>query len=311
VAVLAPISARELMVKGPQGAARLSVGAVDPLLFRSVAPPSTRDADFIWVSLILGQAVPTFAAADKLGISDAGGLVIAGTPGYRVGAIADNGTPNIVDLLVQNSDERRLPLGPPRLAIVGAKSGVTIQKLADDLRARVPAAKLKRLSFEATAPAPQQRSGDEPEPVYYFSGGVIGTMRFQIGDDGFIRPDPTWVAENIVTASVPILGGVRCHRLMIPRLQAVFTEIRKRDLERLIRPGDYGGCYVPRFIDRNPRKSLSFHAFGLAIDFNVSTNALGTRGDMDPRIVRLFEAAGFTWGGHWSRPDPMHFELSS
>jgi hypothetical protein len=310
VAVLAPISTRKLKVQGPKGRARLVVGAVDPLEFRSVAPPSTREAEFIWVSLVLGQAVPSFDAADRLGLSDAGAIEIAGIPGIQVGAVADNGSPNLVDVLVQNG-ERRLPLGRPTMAIVGARSGVTIQKLGADLRQRARGIKLQRLSFEATAPAPQKRSQGETDPVYYFSGGVIGTMRFQLLENGFIRPDPSWVAQNIVTAQIPVLGSVRCHRLMIPRLQAVFTEIEKRGFAHLIRRGEYGGCFVPRFIDRNPKKSLSFHAFGLAIDFNVSSNRLGTRGDMDPRIVRLFEAAGFTWGGRWSRSDPMHFELNS
>ncbi|HWL66491.1 MAG TPA: M15 family metallopeptidase [Actinomycetota bacterium] len=31
---------------------------------------------------------------------------------------------------------------------------------------------------------------------------------------------------------------------------------------------------------------------------------------MDPRIVEIFAKWGFAWGGHWSTPDPMHFELS-
>jgi hypothetical protein len=52
------------------------------------------------------------------------------------------------------------------------------------------------------------------------------------------------------------------------------------------------------------------HAFGLAVDLNVSTNLFGTRGDMDPRVVEIFEKWGFLWGGRWSQPDPMHFELT-
>jgi len=97
---------------------------------------------------------------------------------------------------------------------------------------------------------------------------------------------------------------------MIPQLHAALSEIEAKDLAPLIRSDDYGGCYVPRFIDRNPELPLSMHAFGLAIDLNVSTNQLGTEGDLDPRIVRIFERWGFTWGGAWTRPDPMHFELA-
>lgn len=310
VAVLAPIRTGRAKVSGPGGSAKLQVGAVEPLVFRSVAPPSTREAEFIWVSMVVGQAVPTFAAAKKLGVEGAGTISIGGTD-FAVGALADNGTPNIVDVLVQNGAEKQLDLGAPRAAVVGAESGVTIQRLGRDLRAAGKGIKLKRLEFSDTAPAPAAASGGAPQPIGYISGGVVGEMRFEILKNGFIRPDPSWVAANIVTASVPILGSIQCHRLMVPRVKAAMEAIQEAGLARLIRPGDYGGCYVPRFIDRDPSKPLSLHAFGLAIDLNVSTNGLGTRGDMDPRIIEIFDRLGFNWGGRWSRPDPMHFELSS
>lgn len=310
VAVLAPIAAAEMPVSGPAGRTKLKIGAVQPLEFRSVAPPSTRDADFIWISMVVGQAVPTFAAAKRLGLEGAAEVKISGTS-FRVGALADNGTPNIVDVLVQNGAERQLDLGAPRIAVVGARSGVTIQRLGRDLRAAASGISLRRLELSDTAPATQTSKGDAPEPVGYISGGVVGEMRFQILPNGFIRPDPSWVTANIVTATVPILGLVRCHRLMIPRLQAALEAVQRAGLSRLIRPNDYGGCYVPRFIDRDPTRPLSLHAFGLAVDLNVSTNGLGTRGDIDPRIVQMFERVGFIWGGRWARPDPMHFELSS
>jgi hypothetical protein len=135
-------------------------------------------------------------------------------------------------------------------------------------------------------------------------------MQFRILQNGFIDPDPAWVASNISTGSVPILGTVRCHRIMIPQLASALQEISDRGLASEIRPGDYAGCYVPRFIDRDPRRGLSMHAFGLAVDLNVSTNGLGTRGDMHPEVVQIFQKWGFNWGGVWSRPDPMHFELA-
>jgi hypothetical protein len=126
--------------------------------------------------------------------------------------------------------------------------------------------------------------------------------------NGFIVPDPAWVSANIAIGDVPIIGNVTCHRLMFGQLRAALSEIDSAGLASLIRTSD--GCYVPRFIDRDPGKPLSMHAFGLAIDLNASTNRLGTSGDMDPRIVEIFERWGFDWGGRWARPDPMHFELA-
>jgi hypothetical protein len=304
VAVMAPVSMKRVLVKGPKGRQRLRVASVDPLLFRSVAPASTRDAEFVWTALMSDRAVMTFDAAKKLGIKGSDELTI-GNNTIVVGAFADNGIPNIADVLVSPQMARAVKLGGPRLLVVGAKTGVTVEALGRDLRKRLPGANLRRIRPESD---PTQPSA--PEPTGSVSGATIGTMQFRILQNGFIDPDDAWVASNITTGTVPILGSVRCHRIMIPQLSAALQEIADVGLASEIRPGDYAGCYVPRFIDRDPRRGLSMHAFGLAVDLNVSTNGLGTRGDMHPRIFEIFQKWGFAWGGFWGRPDPMHFELA-
>lgn len=310
VAIVAPVTVKKVRVQGPSKAVTLRVAQVEPLGFRSVAPASTRDADFVWVSLIVGQAIPTFDAAKKLGLEGPGEIAIKGTPGFAVGAFADNGVPNLADVMVAGGAEGKLELGAPNKLMIGARSGVTVEVLGRDLRKKLPGATLERLIPEERAPA-QPSAPAAPSPVGQVSGGVVGSMSFEILEGGFIRPDPAWVSQNIVSAGVPIFGTVTCHRLMIPRLQGALADVEEAGLAGEFRTGDYGGCYVPRFIDRDPTKPLSYHAFGLAIDFNVSTNGLGTRGDLHPGIVQIFQNWGFTWGGVWSRPDPMHFELSS
>jgi hypothetical protein len=303
VAVLAPVSVKRVLVIAPGGRQRLRVASVDPLPFRSVAPASTRDAEFVWTALMSDRAVMTFDAAHRLAVKGSEELTI-GKSSVRVGAFADNGIPNLADVLVSQRVARRMSLGGPRLLVIGAKTGVTIETLGRDLQKRLPGARLKRIRPDT------QPSQEAPESTGSVSGATIGTMQFRILKNGFIDPDPAWVASNITTASVPILGSVRCHRILLPQLSSALAEIADAGLADRIRVGDYGGCYVPRFIDRDPRRGLSMHAFGLAIDLNVSTNQLGTRGDMDPDIVRIFQEWGFAWGGFWARPDPMHFELA-
>lgn len=304
VAVLAPVSMKRILVEGPRGKQRLRVASVDPLPFRSVAPASTRDAEFVWTALMSDRAVITFEAAQKLGVKGSEELAM-GQAAVAVGAFADNGIPNIADVLVSTQVARQMKLGGPRLIVVGAKSGTTIEALGRDLRRRLPGAELRRIR-----PETQPTQPSAPEPTGSVSGATIGTMQFRILQNGFIDPDDAWVASNITSASVPILGTVRCHRIMIPQLANALQEISDSGLASEIRVGDYAGCYVPRFIDRDPRRGLSMHAFGLAVDLNVSTNQLGTRGDMDPRVIQIFQKWGFNWGGVWSRPDPMHFELA-
>lgn len=128
--------------------------------------------------------------------------------------------------------------------------------------------------------------------------------------DGRILIDPAWVARNIVTADVPVLGQTRCHRAVFAPLVGALTQIAEAGLDHLLDPADYGGCWVPRRIDWSPHRPLSMHAWGLAFDVNVATNGLGAEPTLDPRIVEVFERWGFAWGGHWLRPDGMHFELA-
>lgn len=304
VAVIADVGVVRVAIRGPGGSERLRVASIDALEFRSVAPPATREADFVWSALLAGQAVVTFDAADALGLGGSGTLRLHDYGELPVGAFADNGSPNTADVLVDRSIGEAMGFGDPRVLVVGAAADTTIESLGKALRRNLPGAHLERLMTESPITA-----RGAPQPIGSAEGALIGTMNFRILRSGFIQPDPAWVAANIASGSVPLLGTVECHRLMFPQLAAALDEIQRRGLSHLIDPSDYGGCYVPRFVDRDPRRSLSMHAFGLAVDINVSSNPIGTRGNMDPRIVAIFAKWGFAWGGTWDRPDPMHFEL--
>nr|WP_246361089.1 M15 family metallopeptidase [Haloechinothrix aidingensis] len=146
------------------------------------------------------------------------------------------------------------------------------------------------------------------------SGGsvaeAVGSFRYRYFSDGTVEPDPDWVSANIRTARVPLLGRVTCHRVLLSQLRAALEEIVERGLADAIDPADYGGCYVPRFIGRDPARGLSLHTWGIAVDINVSTNQRGTPGEIDRDVVAIFQRWGFAWGGHWEWTDPMHFELA-
>ena len=59
---------------------------------------------------------------------------------------------------------------------------------------------------------------------------------------------------------------------------------------------------------------LSNHASGTAIDLNATKHPLGKVGTFEaskvPMLKALAKKYGLTWGGEWTRPDPMHFEIS-
>ena len=104
-------------------------------------------------------------------------------------------------------------------------------------------------------------------------------------------------------------SGIRCHKLIAPLLEAVFTDIAAKGLQGAVKT--YGGGYNWRM--KRGQAKPSTHSWGIAIDLNARTNAMGTAGDMDPKLVELFEGYGFTWGGRWSggNKDPMHFQYCS
>ena len=138
---------------------------------------------------------------------------------------------------------------------------------------------------------------------------AVGSFSYRPLPDGRVVPDPRWVAANIRTEEVPILGRVTCHRVMLPQLRAVLTEVVQRGLADKIHPDEYAGCYYPRYIGYDPAKGLSLHSWGIAVDLNVPGNQRGTVGEMDREVVKIFKKWGFAWGGDWNYTDPMHFEL--
>jgi hypothetical protein len=146
----------------------------------------------------------------------------------------------------------------------------------------------------------------------FLTGGsvsrAVGSFSYKANPDGTVVPEQSWVAANIRTEEMPIIGRVTGHRVMLPQLRAVLNEVVSRGLSSKIKT--YDGCYVPRFIGRDPSRGLSFHTYGTAIDLNAATNYRGIPGDIDRTVVSIFKKWGFAWGGDWNYTDPMHFELA-
>jgi len=144
---------------------------------------------------------------------------------------------------------------------------------------------------------------------------TFGDIRAHVGDDGSLAP--AWEKERITRAPLPFpvplawdtskrVSAIACHRLIAPLVEEVFREIVARRLQAAVKTFGGGYAYRPKRGGLKP----STHAWGIAIDLNPATNAMGTTGDMDPRLVALFEGFGFLWGGRWAGrgKDPMHFQ---
>lgn len=71
---------------------------------------------------------------------------------------------------------------------------------------------------------------------------------------------------------------------------------------------NYHGCFNIRPVVGWPGY-WSTHSWACAIDLNAHLGQMGKPSTMPYHFVKVFEDRGFYWGGHWSRPDGMHFSL--
>jgi LysM repeat protein len=147
---------------------------------------------------------------------------------------------------------------------------------------------------------------------------VFGDIFDYIGPDGVL--DPQWESDYLAKVELPfsirlswdqtkVVKNLYCHKELIEIFPAVFADIERSGLRDEIKT--YGGCFNYR-TKRNGSK-ISTHSWAIAIDLNPTSNPMGSAGDMDQRIVDIFRAYGFTWGGDWSgsSKDPMHFQFCS
>jgi hypothetical protein len=294
-----------LRVEAPTGGdTEISVAGVDPEEFRPLTPDATAQAPFVWEGL---NEAKTFIANEEYQIF--GGKPIhtleaslpAGQKTLRIGGVATNSSPSLAGVLMSMQQAQSLELGKPTLLVVGVSKEANINSVTESLAKALPG-----LSFESMLP---------PTGRTFYTGRsaqkAIGSFKFTANPDGTIRQDSKWINEHLVGARMPILGFVRCHKVMIPQLRMALEEIQSSGLSNLIKPEQTGRCYQPRFVAKDPTHQLSKHAWGLAIDLNVYDNPEGSKPKMDPRIVAIFEKWGFRWGGRWTKPDGMHFELAA
>lgn len=143
---------------------------------------------------------------------------------------------------------------------------------------------------------------------------------------GKLAPDPAWERASIVTIMVPwstsdsrwgLQRPLRVHKTVAGQFQELFAAWK--DASLLNRLQTSGGAHCTRMkrgkeLSKN-LADLSTHSFGAAVDLNVMWNPLGAapapagaKGSL-VELVPIAEALGWVWGGHWSRPDGMHFEV--
>lgn len=171
-------------------------------------------------------------------------------------------------------------------------------------------------------PAPPSRSGSLTQYNKLSpSKGIYGQFRYREIGGGRIEIDPQWVAQNLVTITLPGLDRqVQVNRAAKDKFLKAFTYIKNGTatingkqvpLLSLIKSMD--GTFVSRHVNWNPANGLSNHSWGTAIDINASNHFIYVDpllNPNDPNLIlweKAFKPAGFSWGNSYS--DAMHYEL--
>lgn len=285
----------------------LTVAAVDPAAYRLFTRSDVADLQEAWDRVAGGELATDQKVARRLADDD--GMIRLGlndsAPSLHVGAYAPQ-VPTI-DLVVNTAWAPDIKMADDNGLLIST-DGTTPASIRKPLERLVgKGASVQMLDVAS-------RLGLDPDakltavPTGGTLGSLVGTYQYRVLGGGRIAPDPAWVAGNIRTEVVPILGSVTCHKDLFPQLRAALLEVQQRGLADEIHPGEYAGCYYPRFIAGTT--TLSNHSFGLALDLNVPGNQRGTVGAIDRDVVAIFQTWGFAWGGDWKYTDPMHFELA-
>ena len=282
----------------------LTVAAADPGQFRQFTAYPTASADEVWRRVAGGEVAVDPGQPRRL--EQPKGYLRLGTtgdaPSVHIGAYA----PIVKQISAVVNYKRGAQLGIPlNNALLVSTGGFTPSVVTPRLKKVLPAGTTMEtlaLEFDSSVRTAVLSGTSVSE--------AVGTFSYTPHPDGTVTPQSSWVRDYIRTEQVPIIGSVTCNKGMLPQLRAALEEVVQQGLADKIHPGEYAGCYYPRYIAHDPAKGLSLHSWGIAVDLNTPGNQRGTVGEMDRQVVAIFKRWGFAWGGDWNYTDPMHFEMA-
>lgn len=254
-------------------------------------------------ALASGQVVLSESSAELRGAGPSDEMSI-GEATFQVAAVVPDAEVAAAEVIFR-ADDPQLPVRTDRFVLV--RTDLSRPEFEREVRALYDGpAPLRIRTSEET---PWLRHGDAVLPQVYIKK-ALGEFSYTDPTGTTFEQDPGFRQRWIVTADVPLLGQVTCHEAVVEMLTGAMDQLTDEGLGHLVDASGYRGCWNPRLIRSvsGEPSGLSRHSWGAAVDLNATTNPLGSAGDQDERLVDAMEVWGFTWGGDWVVPDPMHFE---
>lgn len=269
--------------------------AVDPASYAALAPT---DAGAV-VSLASGQALLGETSARLRGIEAGGQLDLRTGATVSVAGVVDDDLVGGAELVVPYADGPTLGIGADRHAVFTTTAAADPDAVRRAVRGLAPSTPMQ---VRAPGEARYLRSADAVLPLALIKD-AFGEFAYRSAGGRDLQLDPAWVDEHLVTAEVPVLGTIRCHRVLVEALQGAMQDLVDAGLEGLV--GSYDGCWNPRRISAGG--PISRHAHGAAVDLNFSADP-DPAPTQDDRLVEVMERWGFVSGDDWLVPDSGHFE---
>ena len=286
----------------------IDAAAIDVETFAPFLPPADRST---LAAVSDGEGILGSTSASVRGLGPGAVLDFGGGGRVRIAAVLPDDLVGAAELVVSKDTGRRIGVVRDRHLLLQPAEGrrTTSRSLTRALEPLLPAGlgALGRVQVRAPGQTPYFRAGDAVLPPVLLKA-LFGEFaaRSAEGQPGFLELDPAWIQDHLVTTTVPPLGRVTCHTAILPQLRGAMRELRAAGLAHLVR--SFHGCFVPKFVTRDPTALISHHTWGIAFDVNLEGNYYGQEPHQDPRLVETLARWGFLWGGGFVVPDGNHFE---
>jgi hypothetical protein len=290
VAEISAVRTGFLPVAGPNAAypvIPVETMAVDPRAYAAaVGRVGNRLDTMLDNGVVLSR---TEASLRKLRVGDP--LELAGGLTLRVRGVVDDHVLGGYEAAV--SAERGRPLGIKRAGYALVRPRGPLEALRTSVRRLLGG---RQLSFRLPGTRSWFRGGDDTLP--------LAQVKLRFGEFAVKRladpvPSPAWADANLATRTIPVLGQVRCHRLILDDLSAAMADLQRQHLGRLVDVAAFqraGGC-----LGGGVKGGLTTLDWGIGLDLDAGAGA-------DQRLVAAMARHGFTWGGRWLPPRTGHFE---
>jgi len=261
------------------------------------------DPDGAAEALVPGTVLLGETSAAYRGVQT-GDMMSFGDRTFRIVGVAPDEVVGAAEVVFTKSDPDS-PVNVERFALVQSD----MPRSEFESTVRTMHAGRTQLRIRADGETPWLRHGDAVLPQIFIKL-ALGEFSYPRGSESELIQNDEFISENIVTADVPVLGSVVCHRVMVDMLIGAMNQLIDEGLSHLIDRDEFAGCWNPRFIRTvtGSPAGVSRHSWGAAVDINAASNQLGSAGTQDPRLVEVMTRWGFIWGGDWAVPDPIHFE---